>query len=204
MIRSVNHELLPPTEEQLREADRMAALGADFPSVTGALVRRLRTQKEPPPQPTEEQLREADRMAALEDVAEFVYAQTDQSTVMQGLVREAIAGDRGALHELLELITPAVKASISHAVRRQLPSALRRSASDEVEALTRDILLKLFADQGKRLLLWDPGEGLPLVRYVELRSRPIAVSVLRSRQRTPWSIARDLARGLLHVGRSDD
>jgi RNA polymerase sigma factor (sigma-70 family) len=109
------------------------------------------------------------------------------SDPMIALVRKAVAGDRGALRELLDLITPAVQASVGHTVRRYLPGAVRQSASQEVEDLTQEVLLKLFAEQGKRLLLWDPGEGLALARYVELLSQRIVISVLRSHRRNPWS-----------------
>jgi RNA polymerase sigma factor (sigma-70 family) len=109
------------------------------------------------------------------------------SDPMVMLVRRAIAGDHASLREVVEAITPAIHTSVGHTLRRSLPSAVRGSARQEVEDLAQEVLVALFANKGKRLLQWDPDRGLTLPRYVELVSRRIVFSIMRSHRRSPWA-----------------
>jgi RNA polymerase sigma-70 factor (ECF subfamily) len=102
-------------------------------------------------------------------------------------IRLAIAGDPVALQELFDELLPVVQRSAGAAVRRALPRSMRGNVRQELDDLTQEILGTLFERDGRRLLLWDPERGLPFTRYVELVSRTIVFSIMRSRRRSPWT-----------------
>lgn len=102
-------------------------------------------------------------------------------------VRQAIAGDPVALRALFNEILPVVQLSAGAAVRRALPRSMRGNVRQELEDLTQEILCALFDNDGRRLLQWDPTRGLSFTRYVELVSKSIVFSIMRSRRRSPWT-----------------
>lgn len=102
------------------------------------------------------------------------------------LLRRAVEGDRHAMRQLLDELTPVIRASVGWVLSRGgAPS--RRQGSQEVEDVTQTVLLTLFSDRGHALLQWDPARGLDLPAFVGLLAKREAVSLLRSPRRSPWT-----------------
>jgi len=57
----------------------------------------------------------------------------------------------------------------------------------EVEDLTQEVFLALFADGARVLRSWRPDRGLSLENFIGLVAERLAVSILRSPRRSPWS-----------------
>jgi RNA polymerase sigma-70 factor (ECF subfamily) len=64
--------------------------------------------------------------------------------------------------------------------------AAGRDVRQEVEDLTQEIFLQLFADRGRVLRTWQPERGLTLLNFVGLVAERQATSILRSGRRSPW------------------
>lgn len=103
------------------------------------------------------------------------------------LVREALAGDQAALSRLVATLTPVMQARVARTLlaRRSRLSA-HRNVRQEVEDLTQEIFLSLFAKGGRVLRGWEDGRGLSLENFVGLVSERHVVSFLRSARRNPW------------------
>ncbi len=99
----------------------------------------------------------------------------------------ALLGDENALACLVHRLTPVVQARVA---RKLLlcrdRSGGSRDVRQEVEDLTQEIFLILFADDGKVLRGWDPARGLSLANFVGLVAERQTVSILRSGRRSPW------------------
>jgi len=102
------------------------------------------------------------------------------------LIRRAVEGDRQAMRELVVEVTPVIRASVGWVLSRgRTPN--RREPGQEVEDVTQTVLLALFSDRGHALLQWDPARGLDLAGFVAMLAKREAVSLLRSRRRSPWT-----------------
>lgn len=103
------------------------------------------------------------------------------------LVRDALTGDRNSLARLVALLTPVIQARVARTLlaRRSFLGA-DRNVRQEVEDLTQDIFLSLFARDGHVLRSWQPERGLSLQNFVGLASERYVVSFLRSGKRNPW------------------
>jgi len=96
--------------------------------------------------------------------------------------------DQVALGQLVRRLTPVVQARVA----RKLLSFRDRSAAgrdvrQEVEDLAQEVFLALFADGARVLRSWQPERGLSLENFVGLVAERLAVSILRSHRRSPWS-----------------
>lgn len=104
-----------------------------------------------------------------------------------GLVQRALAGDQTALTRLVAGLTPVVQARVARALlarRSRLGSG--RDVRQEVEDLSQDVFLALFARQGHILRSWQAERGLSLENFVGLVAERQVVSFLRSGKRNPW------------------
>jgi RNA polymerase sigma-70 factor (ECF subfamily) len=101
-------------------------------------------------------------------------------------LRLALSGDEAALERLVAALTPVIQTRVARCLLRwRTGPAAGRSVRQEVEDLTQDVFLHLFADRGRVLRTWEPGRGLSLVNFVGLVAERQAVSILRS-WRSPW------------------
>ncbi len=105
----------------------------------------------------------------------------------------ALAGDEAALARFVDLSTPVIQARVA---RRLLTSAPRRDVRQEVEDMTQEVFLVLFADGGRVLRSWNPEQGLSLANFVGLVAERRALSILRSGKRNPWKEDPTLDAGL--------
>ncbi|HEY2295483.1 MAG TPA: hypothetical protein VGM86_32670 [Thermoanaerobaculia bacterium] len=103
------------------------------------------------------------------------------------MVREALAGDRDALTRLVAVLTPVIQARVARTLRaRRSHLGADRNGRQEVEDLTQEIFLSLFAREGHVLRSWQAERGLSLENFVGLVSQRHVMSFLRSGKRNPW------------------
>jgi RNA polymerase sigma factor (sigma-70 family) len=109
------------------------------------------------------------------------------SDFRQHEVSQALAGDTAALARLIRLSTPVIQARVARGLLlwRQGGNA-GRDVRQEVEDLTQEVFLVLFADDGRVLRSWQPERGLTLAGFVGLVAERQVASILRSGRRSPW------------------
>ncbi|HVT58403.1 MAG TPA: sigma-70 family RNA polymerase sigma factor [Thermoanaerobaculia bacterium] len=106
---------------------------------------------------------------------------------LQHQLRRALAGDEAELNRLVGALAPVVQARVARCLLRwRIGPAAGRSVRQEVEDLTQEVFLQLFADQGRVLRSWQPERGLTLPNFVGLVAERQTTSVLRSGRRSPW------------------
>jgi len=98
------------------------------------------------------------------------------------LVQRALAGDKTALNRLVARLTPVIQARVARTLWR-LGSG--RDVRQEVEDLSQDVFLSLFARQGHILRSWQAERGLSLENFVGLVAERKVVSVVRGKG-NPW------------------
>jgi RNA polymerase sigma-70 factor (ECF subfamily) len=102
-------------------------------------------------------------------------------------IQSALAGDEPALNRLVQTLTPVIQSRVARGLLlRRAGTAAGRDVRQEVEDLTQEIFLVLFADGGKVLRSWQPERGLSLLNFVGLVAERQTASVLRSGKRSPW------------------
>jgi RNA polymerase sigma factor (sigma-70 family) len=96
--------------------------------------------------------------------------------------------DPEALSRLVRRFTPIVQARVARKLLlfRDGRSG-ERDVRQEVEDLTQEVFLVLFANDARVLRDWQPERGLSLSNFVGLVAERQALSILRSRRRSPWS-----------------
>jgi DNA-directed RNA polymerase specialized sigma24 family protein len=101
-------------------------------------------------------------------------------------IEQALEGDRTALAGLVRGLLPVIKVEVGVAlVRRALPR--RRDPRQEVEELSRDVVLYLLADGGHLLRMWDPARGRSLASFVRLIARQRVSQILHGHRGKAWS-----------------
>jgi RNA polymerase sigma factor (sigma-70 family) len=108
-------------------------------------------------------------------------------TDLQDEVQRALAGDESALSRLVSCLTPVIQSHVARTLLRwRSGAASSRNVRQEVEDLSQEIFLVLFADDGKVLRTWEPGRGLTFASFVGMVAERRAASFLRSGRRSPW------------------
>jgi RNA polymerase sigma-70 factor, ECF subfamily len=102
-------------------------------------------------------------------------------------LRRALAGNEPELARLVRTLTPIIQSRVARGLlSRRRGSAAGRDIHQEVEDLTQECFLVLFADGGKVLRSWEPERGLSLANFVGLVAERQTASILRSGKRSPW------------------
>lgn len=104
-----------------------------------------------------------------------------ESEAAQRLVAQALARDEGAIASLVDRLTPVIQARVARSLLSVGPG--RADIRTQVEDLTQEIFLLLFADGGKVLADWQPARGLSLENFVGLVATRRTLSVLRTKKR---------------------
>lgn len=99
---------------------------------------------------------------------------------------QALAGDEPALKGLVDLLTPVIQARVARVVLAGRPATGGRPVRPQVEDLTQEVFLVLFADGGRVLRSWRPELGLSLENFAGLVAQRRAVSWLRGGKRSQW------------------
>jgi RNA polymerase sigma factor (sigma-70 family) len=97
-------------------------------------------------------------------------------------VKRALGGERAAIEELVQELSPVIQARVATALWRR-----GRSSRQELEDLTQEVLMELFTGDGRVLARWEPERGLSLASFVGLVAQRLVFSLLRSRRRSPFS-----------------
>jgi RNA polymerase sigma-70 factor (ECF subfamily) len=119
------------------------------------------------------------------------------------LLRRALAAERDAVRELVASLVPVIRARAVFAMRRRAAGA-RRAVAQEVDDLTQEVLVSLFADDAYVLRTWDPARGLSLRNFVGLVSCRQINAILSTGKRSPWTEEPTSERTLEHgAGASD-
>lgn len=104
------------------------------------------------------------------------------------LLAAALAGDEAALLELARLLTPPIQVRVARALVRRAGSRGRGGSSrSELDDLTQEVFVRLFASGARVLRAWDQERGLSLVNFVGLVAEREVSSVFHSERRTPRS-----------------
>lgn len=123
----------------------------------------------------------------------------------QSEVGQALAGDEDALSRLVQLLTPVIQSRVARGLlSRRTGASASRNIRQEVEDLTQEIFLVLFADDGKVLRSWQPERGLSLVNFVGLVAERQTASILRSGKRSPWKEDPTLPEDLEQISRESN
>ncbi len=101
------------------------------------------------------------------------------------LVLQALAGERAAVERVVSEVTPVIRVRAMRALMRGAGGG--RDARQEVDDVSQEVLLRLFADDGRILRGWKPSRGLSLRNFVGLVTERHVIGLLRSRRRSPWT-----------------
>jgi RNA polymerase sigma-70 factor, ECF subfamily len=121
------------------------------------------------------------------------------------LVRCALDGDQGAQTRLVAVLTPVIQARVARTLRAcRTRFTGGRDVHQEVEDLTQEVFLALFADDARVLRSWQAERGLSLENFVGLVAERQVKSVLRSGKRSPWKEEPSLPEDLDRPARESD
>lgn len=99
-----------------------------------------------------------------------------------GALDQRRPADRRAL---IEFLAPVIQARVARLLVRRFGRATTARLRAEIEDLTQEIFVRLFAHDGRRLRAWDP-DLAPARPFFGLVAERIAVNLLASRTRKPW------------------
>ncbi|MEM8934270.1 MAG: hypothetical protein AAGE94_23965, partial [Acidobacteriota bacterium] len=102
-------------------------------------------------------------------------------------VRRCLGGDdEAALRRLVADLTPVIQARVTRVLLRVVGRTPGREVRQEIEDLTQDIFLTLFADGARVLGDWQPDRGLSLANFVGMVAERQTLTILRIDKRSPW------------------
>lgn len=98
-------------------------------------------------------------------------------------IEAALAGDEPAIRALVDHLLPAIQGRVARVLLRH---GAGRDVRGDVEDLTQDVLVRLFAGDADLLRAWRPERGA-LKTFVALVAERDALVVLRSRRKSPYA-----------------
>ena len=84
---------------------------------------------------------------------------------------------------LVDLLSPVIERRVAAALWRRSPG---RDVRQELEDITQEVFVALFAADGKALRAWDPARGMSLPNFVGLLAQHQVASILRTGRTHPW------------------
>lgn len=109
-----------------------------------------------------------------------------QQEMDQARVRAALDGQPDAVRALVGTLTPVVQARVARVLLRRQGASRGRDVRQEVEDLSQEVFVALFAREAKVLRSWDPARGMSLRNFVGLVAEREVASILQSGRRSPW------------------
>lgn len=109
-----------------------------------------------------------------------------QEEMDQARVRAALDGQPDAVRALVGTLTPVVQARVARVLLRRQGASRGRDVRQEVEDLSQEVFVALFAREAKVLRSWDPARGMSLRNFVGLVAEREVASILQSGRRSPW------------------
>jgi RNA polymerase sigma factor (sigma-70 family) len=101
-------------------------------------------------------------------------------------IERALAGHRETVDALVKALRPVIQAEVGFALLPVCRSQGRDSRQEALD-LVQDVLMSLWADDGKLLRRWDPARGRSLESFVRLIARRHVAGVVRSKRRNPYA-----------------
>lgn len=111
-------------------------------------------------------------------------------------VERALAGDPHAVRALIDALTPVIHVRVARAMFRRRAGSMNRDVRQEVEDLTQEVFVSLFAEDGRALRAWRSDRGLSLTNFAGLLAEHQVASIMRSGRRSPWTEDPTIAEGL--------
>lgn len=105
-------------------------------------------------------------------------------------MRASLAGERDASRRLLDQLTPVIRSRVLRTMKR-LSGEASHSVFD-CDDLMQEILLLLFAHDGRLIRAWNPDRGLSLENWVGLICERRVANFLRGARRRAVEGTRDL------------
>jgi RNA polymerase sigma factor (sigma-70 family) len=103
------------------------------------------------------------------------------------MLQACLAGDPKAMRAVVDDLTPVIQSRAARALLRRTARGHRRNLAQEVQELTQEVFLCLFADGARVLRSWDVSRGLSLRNFVGLVAEREIADVLQSGRRRPWN-----------------
>ena len=101
-------------------------------------------------------------------------------------LQAALAGDAAAVRTLIRILTPVIQVRVGRTLLRRGGAARGRDVRQEVEDLTQEVFVALFARRSKALRTWDPARGMSLRNFVGMIAEQQVVAILRTGRRNPF------------------
>lgn len=96
-----------------------------------------------------------------------------------------LAGGQAELRWLVDWLTPVIQTRVVRLLSNQATGC--RSLRQELEDLTQEVFMSLFADRARVLRSWQPQRGASLRTFVSLVAERRVYSLLRSARSNPWT-----------------
>lgn len=111
----------------------------------------------------------------------------DETEHHRQVLQRALDGDEDALESLLGIITPVVQLRVARALRRRGEESKSRRLRADLEDLSQDVFVALFAHGAKALRAWQPERGLGLLSFVGFIAEREVMMRMRTAKRNPWT-----------------
>lgn len=98
-----------------------------------------------------------------------------------------LKGDPEATRALVDDLTPIIQSRAARALLRRRNGKGGKSIAQDVEELTQEVFLVLFADGARILRTWDREKGASLRTFVGLVAEREIADILASGRRRPWN-----------------
>lgn len=98
-----------------------------------------------------------------------------------------LKGDAEATRALVDDLTPVIQSRAARALLRRRNGKGGKSIAQDVEELTQEVFLVLFADGARILRTWDREKGSSLRNFVGLVAEREIADILASGRRRPWN-----------------
>ncbi len=102
------------------------------------------------------------------------------------ILERALRGEPTAVRLFVDKVTPVIQSRVARRLFRR-GAAQGRNIRQELEDMSQEVFLSLFADNGRALRAWDPARGLSLENFIGLLAEHQVTSIMRSGRRNPWT-----------------
>jgi RNA polymerase sigma factor (sigma-70 family) len=109
------------------------------------------------------------------------------ATLTVELIRRAVVErEEGSIRSVVQALTPIVHTRVGCVLLRRAASSHGRNQRQEVEDMVQEVFEMLLADDGRRLLAWDPERGSAATFFGLIAERCV-LNILANRKKSPWT-----------------
>ena len=102
-------------------------------------------------------------------------------------LQRTLDGERSEVRALIASLAPYVQARVTRVLHRYRGRAGGRVLQQEVDDLTQETFVELFERDARTLRSWDPARGTSLTTFAQIVAERVAISILRSGKRSPFT-----------------